>query len=124
MKFFLILLILTITTFIYANDLNPLTFDTEVLNSDKVWVVEFYSGMCGSCKEFSPVFQQLKSSMNNLHFGEINIDKTDGMKVAERVGALEEGIPNVRIFHQTSDGSKGTSIVKGNLIATLFYFLS
>ena len=33
------------------------TLDIEA--SGDVWIIEFYSDMCGSCKEFKPTFVEL-----------------------------------------------------------------
>lgn len=83
------------------------SFHSTVLQSDRVWVVKFYSAMCGSCQEFAPTWDKLKGSVDSVEFTEISIDKQDGMKLAERYGALSEGIPNVKIFsRQSSPESK------------------
>eukprot|EP00602_Paraphysomonas_sp_CaronLab_P001234 CAMPEP_0185022588 /NCGR_PEP_ID=MMETSP1103-20130426/5287_1 /TAXON_ID=36769 /ORGANISM="Paraphysomonas bandaiensis, Strain Caron Lab Isolate" /LENGTH=116 /DNA_ID=CAMNT_0027554715 /DNA_START=128 /DNA_END=478 /DNA_ORIENTATION=- len=89
-------------------------FKEQVLEDDSVWVVEFYSSMCGSCKEFSPVWDSLNSKIKSLKTGKINIDDKDGLAVAQKLGVLDEGIPNVQLY-----ASKGTSvsIVKGEVVS-------
>ena len=60
--------------------------------------------MCGSCKEFSPIWLSLESSLlNKVKTGKINIDEKPGLKLAEETGALEEGIPHLRLFHKEQD---------------------
>ena len=104
-------------------DIQPDTFDSQVIQSPRVWLVEFYSGMCGSCKEFSPVWDRLESTLkNSLSLGKINIDDKKGLKIAENVGALEEGIPHLRIFVDKGDAS-GFSLGIRNLLLLLLLLL-
>jgi thioredoxin-like negative regulator of GroEL len=86
-------------------DLDPLQFQTQVLEDETAWVVEFYSPMCGSCKEFTPVWNSLEKKIKSMKTGKINIDNKDGLKIAEKLGVLEEGIPNVQLL-----AKKGSSI--------------
>jgi hypothetical protein len=46
-----------------------------------------------------------------VEFGSVNIDDETGMQFAEKLGVLEQGIPNVRVF--TDIGTVGTSIMTG-----------
>jgi hypothetical protein len=45
-----------------------------------------------------------------LPVGKINIDEQNGMKLAESLGVLDEGLPNIRLF---TAKDKGISILKG-----------
>lgn len=45
----------------------------------------------------------------------VNIDEKEGMQIAQRLGVLEEGLPNIRLFNGKS--TVGTSILQGNYIA-------
>ena len=77
-------------------------FKKNVIEDDRVWLVEFYSGMCGSCKEFAPTWDRIEMSLNDVLKTKVNIDQKGGMEVAKYMGALEEGLPNVRLgelFH-------------------------
>ena len=86
-------------------DLDPLHFQHEVLEDDKAWVVEFYSPMCGSCQEFTPVWNSLEKKIKSMKTGKINIDNKEGLKIAQKLGVLDEGIPNVQLMTK-----KGTSV--------------
>jgi len=62
-------------------DLNPANFDRLVIQSDNVWIVEFYAPWCGHCQQFVPeyskaatslkvkcgVYQEVKYVLNGLH---------------------------------------------------------
>jgi len=61
-------------------DLNPANFDRLVMQSDAVWIVEFYAPWCGHCQQFVPeyskaatalkvkcVYQEVKHVLSGLH---------------------------------------------------------
>jgi hypothetical protein len=114
-----------------AKDLDAGAFQETVVNDDRVWLVEFYSPMCGSCSEFAPTWNKIETAMKSiatgtqliacvelsrlvmyfiLFTGKINIDDQAGMKLADSLGVLEEGLPNIRLF---ASRDKGTSILQG-----------
>ena len=63
----------------------------EVMEDERVFMVEFYSGMCGSCREFSPTWTKLENVAKNIATTKVNIDEPDGMEFAKKLGVLEEG---------------------------------
>lgn len=79
-----------------------LNFD-EVNTSPRAYLVEFYSGMCGYCKEFEPTWQQLTSKATRLESWRVNIDEEAGSQLATRLGILDLGIPAVVLFDSSDD---------------------
>lgn len=119
--YFLVILCLVFAMYyISAIDLQADTFVETVVDSDKVWVVEFYSSMCGSCQEFAPIWKKVKGAFTNVEYGEVNIDQKPGMELAQRLGALEEGIPLVRVFREKDNG-KGWTLPLSKYFKTMFY---
>lgn len=105
-------------TLAHGKDLDPTTFASSVLDDDRVWLVEFYSSMCGGCQEFASTWNRIeklysKNSNGVIATGKINIDKKEGLKVAEDLGVLEDGVPHVRIFTKKGD-KKGSVVVKSD----------
>ena len=93
-----------------CSELKPEEFESLVIKDSKVWLLEFYSGMCGSCKEFAPVWNKLENTLqSSISLGKINIDDKKGLKIAEWLGALDEGIPHLRLFLDSGD-SFGSSL--------------
>lgn len=124
-----LLLLLTLHTTMAAggNDLNPATFKTTVLDDDRVWMVEFYSAMCGGCKEFASTWERLEkayltgTSTGAIASGKINIDDKQGMKLAQELGVLDDGVPHVRLF-KNKDDKNGIAVVKSECL--LFEFIN
>jgi thioredoxin 1 len=48
-------------------------FDTEVLNSDKPVLLEFYSDSCIPCKRMSPILAELEETYEALKVAKLNI---------------------------------------------------
>jgi thiol-disulfide isomerase/thioredoxin len=87
----------------------------QVLESDNAWVVEFYSDMCGSCQEFAPVWETLTRKLKSIKNGKINIDSSEGMKLAQKLGVLDEGIPNIQFY---SKRGSAISLMRGMVSST------
>lgn len=44
-------------------DLRPNNFDNLVLNSDHIWVVEFYAPWCGHCQQLTPEYEKAANAL-------------------------------------------------------------
>ena len=100
-----------------ALELSAANFDRHVVQDTHVWVVKFYSAMCGSCKEFAPEWDRAVGAVpcrrnpplpklpqvpcvgDGLHWGQLNIDEKENVPIAERYGVLSAGIPSVYVFN-------------------------
>lgn len=76
--------------------------------------------MCGSCQEFAPTWEKVEKSMRSIATAKVNIDEKGGMAVAQAMGALEDGLPNIRLYHRKSNGSNSKdtakAIVSGDIL--------
>ena len=68
-------------------------------NDGHVWAVKFYSEMCGSCQAFAPAFETARTSVDGLHWAQVNIDDKENISLAKKLGVLNEGIPNVKLIN-------------------------
>ena len=44
-------------------DLNPANFDRLVIQSDAVWIVEFFAPWCGHCQQFVPEYSKAATAL-------------------------------------------------------------
>lgn len=109
---FVLLLVVHCVVRVASDDFDMTSFKTNVIDDERVWLVEFYSTMCGSCKEFSGVWSKIEASMKSIETTKINIDHPDGMEVAKALRVLDEGVPNVRLLNSRTN-SNGVTVMSG-----------
>ena len=64
-------------------------FKSEVLESEKPVLVDFYADWCGPCKMMSPVIEELAEELSDrLKVGKINVDENQDL-------AMEYGIMSI-----------------------------
>ncbi|MEP6674648.1 MAG: thioredoxin [Ferruginibacter sp.] len=58
-----------------AHEFSDATFKKEVLESDKLTVVDFWAEWCGPCRAIGPVIEELsKEYQGKVNVGKINVD--------------------------------------------------
>ena len=59
-----------------ANDINKDNFSSEVLENDKLVLVDFWAEWCGPCKQISPRLEELANKYSeNLTVCKVNVDE-------------------------------------------------
>lgn len=62
-------------------------FETEVLKSDKLVLIDFYADWCGPCRTMGPVVDQIaKDYEGKVKVGKINVDEEQ--EIAAQFGIL------------------------------------
>ena len=72
-------------------------------SSKESWLIEIFSERCESCRSFEPKWTQLVKKIDYLNIGRINIDEPKGMNLANKLNALENGIPAVKLIISKDD---------------------
>lgn len=100
MKFLLLIItFISVVQFSYLVKVTKLDKDNYksiVLNSKKQWVILFHSPKCQSCQEFSSNWNTILESIEKAEFGIVDVEDAKGNKLAEELGVLNEGIPNIK----------------------------
>ncbi|MGE5403364.1 MAG: thioredoxin [Candidatus Saccharibacteria bacterium] len=70
-------------------------FESEVLNSDKPVLVDFWAAWCGPCKAIGPVVEELAQTLGDkIKVGKLNVD--ENRDIAMNYGVMS--IPTLAIF--------------------------
>lgn len=76
-------------------DLNPANFDRLVIQSDSVWIVEFFAPWCGHCQQLVPEYSKAATALKGvIKVGAVNVDEHKSL--GERFSV--RGFPTVKIF--------------------------
>ena len=57
-------------------------YETEVLKSDKLVLIDFYADWCGPCKMMSPIIDEIAEEVGDkIKVGKINVDENQEFTV-------------------------------------------
>ena len=72
-------------------------FKTEVVESDKPVLLDFWASWCGPCRMQGPIIDQLAAAHSNVVFGKVNVDEEADL-------AAEYGITSIPTLIIFRDG--------------------
>ena len=79
-----------------ANDINKDNFSSEVLENDKLVLVDFWAEWCGPCKQISPRLEELANKYSeNLAVCKVNVDENRELAIEYNI----RSIPALIIFN-------------------------
>uniref|UniRef100_A0A673JSP5 Protein disulfide-isomerase A6 n=1 Tax=Sinocyclocheilus rhinocerous TaxID=307959 RepID=A0A673JSP5_9TELE len=91
-------------------ELNPSNFNREVMQSDSLWLVEFYAPWCGHCKNLAPEWKKAATALKGIvKVGAVDADQHNSLGGQYGV----RGFPTIKIFgankHKPEDYQGGRS---------------
>lgn len=95
--------------------LNNENFKSEVIDSDKPVIVDFWAEWCGPCKKLGPIISQIADEKSDsVKVCKLNVD--DEMAIAEKYGV--QSIPTVILFKNGEPAETSVGVrSKDDLIA-------
>ncbi len=99
-------------------------FDSQVLGSEKVVLVDFWAAWCGPCRMMSPVLDSIANKFeSDIEIVKVNIEESaDNQQLAAKYGV--QGIPNMQVFKNGEKvdeliGMRAAAVLEGELKAHL-----
>ena len=69
-------------------------FESEVLNSEKPVLVDFWASWCGPCRMLSPIVDEIAEEVQTIKIGKVNVDEQQDL--AGTFGVMS--IPTLILF--------------------------
>lgn len=86
---------------------NDLSFEDEVLKSDKLTIVDFYADWCGPCKQFEPSYMSLAADFSGqVKFTTIDYDQNEFTAYQYQV----YGLPSILFFKNGEEVYRTTGL--------------
>lgn len=98
-----------------VKELNKDNFKQEVLDSDKVALVDFFADWCGPCKMVGPIVDQIASENSDINVCKINVDEQP--ELAARYNVMS--IPTLISFKDGQELKKSIGLVSKDEILAL-----
>ncbi|KAF0682671.1 Aste57867_25230 [Aphanomyces stellatus] len=78
-----------------VKNLDPKSFEKEVVNGKGVWLVEFYAPWCGHCKSLAPEWKKAAKALDGI----VNVAAVDCDQHKELAGKYGvQGFPTIKVF--------------------------
>ena len=94
---------------------NSENFETEVLNSEKTVLIDFYADWCVPCKMLSPIVEQVASENTNVKVVKINID--DEQDLAINYGVMS--IPTLVVIKNGQETDRVVGLIEKSEVERL-----
>ncbi|XP_077408848.1 protein disulfide-isomerase A6 isoform X1 [Vanacampus margaritifer] len=102
-------------------ELNPSNFNREVIQSDSLWLIEFYAPWCGHCQKLTPDWKKAATALKGIvKIGAVDADQHKSL--GSQYGIA--GFPTIKIFganknkaEQYQGGRNSQAIVDGAMNA-------
>jgi len=98
-----------------VTEITMANFESEVLNSDKTVLVDFWASWCGPCKMLSPVVDEIAEENPDVKVCKINVDDEPGL--AGQFNVMS--IPTLLVFKDGKVAASSVGVRPKNAILDL-----
>lgn len=69
-------------------EVNDKNFESEVLNSEKTVLIDFYASWCGPCKILSPIVEEVAKENSDIKVVKVNVDESNELAINYQVMSI------------------------------------
>ena len=96
-------------------DVNTSNFETEVINSDKKVLIDFYADWCGPCNRLSPLVDKVSVDNKDVKFVRIDVDKNEELMTRYNV----RSIPTLVVIENGKEINRSVGLIPEDKILSL-----
>lgn len=63
-------------------------FETEVLQSDKEVILDFWASWCGPCRMMAPILEEVSNENPHVKIGKVNVDEESELASAFKISSI------------------------------------
>lgn len=90
-------------------------FESEVLQSDKTVLIDFYADWCGPCKILSPIVEEVAKENADVKVVKINVDSEQEIAIKYRIMS----IPTLVVIKDGKEINRAIGVIEKSEILTL-----
>ena len=68
--------------------INNNNFQSEVINSDKPVILDFWASWCGPCRMVGPILEEISEERPDIKVGKINVDEDSELAAKFRIMSI------------------------------------
>lgn len=87
----------------------------EVLNTDKIVLIDFYAEWCGPCRMYGPILEEFSDANADVIVGKVNVDENNEISAFYGI----RSIPTTLVFKNGEVVNKVSGVVQKDKLAEL-----
>ena len=95
-----------------AKIINKEEFENNVLQSEKIVLVDFFATWCGPCQMLAPILEDLSKENHDFEIVKIDIDQERDLAIENRI----EFVPTIVLFKNGKEVDRMTGVFDKNEI--------
>ena len=96
-------------------ELTSETFDAEVLQSDRIVIVDFWATWCTPCRMLAPVLEEIAAERTDIKICKINVD--EAQDIAEKYGVMS--LPILIFFENGEAVNESLGLISKDQLVSL-----